>query len=314
MYGWTKTKDGVSVTINGNPYFIKEGSHKYQQVREAINNNDEAALIQLVDRVGQIIQFTNGQVEVRNNQIYINGEALPDPLSKKILSLLDEGFTYEPFIRFYERVLGNPSNRVLTQLYNFLEAGEWPLLPDGRVMAYKVLRPNPYKDRELTDDEAREVWAKQKPARVRYGDTNITLEGFKGVLKDRDYIDIYSQSVPQGLGDTLSVPRNSVDEDRDTTCSYGLHVASHSYIPHFGNAVHGSDVVVLVAVCPSDWVAVPSDYRNAKARVCRYELLEVSPDLTEKRQAVYIPPSHYASTDPYDYEEEEDEDEDEEGY
>lgn len=297
MFSWTKTSDGISGTINGNPFFVRKDSHKFGQVREAVNNKDEAALTQLVDRVSQIVQFSNGQVEVKNNLVFFNGEVLPDLLCKKIISLLDEGFTFEPFINFYERVCQTPSNTVLTQLYDFLEAGEWPLLPDGRVMAYKILRPNPYKDKDLSDEGAREIRDRQRPAKVKYSDVNVTLQRFKDILMTRDYIDIYTGSVPQGLGDVVSVPRNSVDEDRYQTCSYGLHVAAHSYIPHYGRAVSGEDVVVLVAVCPSDWVSVPNDYKNAKARVCRYELLEVSTDLTEKRQALYIPGNDYSSVD-----------------
>lgn len=80
--------------------------------------------------------------------------------------------------------------------------------------------------------------------------------------------DIHSNTMDNSVGTTVSVPRNQVDEDSDTTCSYGLHVCSKSYLPHFGSA--GEDVILEVHVDPADFVAIPRDYNNAKARVCSY--------------------------------------------
>lgn len=65
-------------------------------------------------------------------------------------------------------------------------------------------------------------------------------------------------------------------------------MCSYSYTSQFGNAINGDDVVILVAVCPSDWVSVPCDYNNAKARVSKYEILSIHEELTEKRNALYL--------------------------
>lgn len=98
---------------------------------------------------------------------------------------------------------------------------------------------------------------------------------FKKVREN--YLDIYSGTFDNSPGKTLRVPRNMVDEDSEQTCSYGLHVCSKSYLPHFGSCY--SDKVVKVQVDPKDFVAIPRDYNNAKARVCGYTVLE---DVTEQ--------------------------------
>lgn len=87
-----------------------------------------------------------------------------------------------------------------------------------------------------------------------------------------NYLDIYSGKMDNSVGQTLEVPRNQVDEDSDRTCSNGLHVCSSSYLVHFGNSVNNR--VVKVAVWPEDFVAIPKDYNNAKARTSGYEVLE----------------------------------------
>ena len=71
-------------------------------------------------------------------------------------------------------------------------------------------------------------------------------------------------------GNTLVyMDRNLVDEDKDRTCSVGLHFASFNYLQHFG----GSRIVV-VKINPKDVVAIPSDYNNSKGRTCCYEVIE----------------------------------------
>lgn len=92
-----------------------------------------------------------------------------------------------------------------------------------------------------------------------------------------DYMDLYSRTMRNAPGDTLTVARNTVDENPDRTCSHGLHVCSESYLPHYGD-VGGGNRVVLCLVDPADVVAIPKDYNAAKMRVCSYV---VSEDVTD---------------------------------
>lgn len=81
-------------------------------------------------------------------------------------------------------------------------------------------------------------------------------------------VDIHSNTISNNPGDTVWMYRNQVDEDPQRTCSVGLHVCSHEYLPYFGAG--GSSAVIAVRVDPADVVAIPIDYNNAKMRVCRY--------------------------------------------
>jgi len=92
-----------------------------------------------------------------------------------------------------------------------------------------------------------------------------------------NYTDIFSGNFDNSPGSVCEVPRNMVDENSEKTCSYGLHVCSSSYLPCFGSSP--GNKVVKVKVHPADFVAVPRDYNDAKARVCRYEVLE---DVTDE--------------------------------
>lgn len=92
-----------------------------------------------------------------------------------------------------------------------------------------------------------------------------------------DYYDIYSGKFRNAPGDIVSMARNDVDDNRNRTCSAGLHFCSESYLPHYGTTYDNK--VVLVKINPADVVSIPSDYDNAKGRTWKYEVLE---DVTDR--------------------------------
>jgi len=101
----------------------------------------------------------------------------------------------------------------------------------------------------------------------------ITSDGhFLAYKKVReDYKDIYSGTMDNSVGKIVEMVRNEVDEDKDRTCSTGLHFCSLAYLPHFGWS--NDNRVVIVKINPRDVVSIPSDYDNAKGRACRYEVV-----------------------------------------
>ena len=98
----------------------------------------------------------------------------------------------------------------------------------------------------------------------------ITEDGhFLAYKRVRDnYLDCHSQTLNNSVGRVLSMERNMVDEDKNNTCSYGLHFCSYDYLKSFS----GERIVVL-KINPADVVAIPADYNNSKGRTCRYEVV-----------------------------------------
>jgi hypothetical protein len=86
----------------------------------------------------------------------------------------------------------------------------------------------------------------------------------------RDFKDIHSGTMDNSPGTIVEMERNQVDDNKDQTCSTGLHFCGLSYLDHFG----GNDSrVVIVKIDPADVVSIPSDYNGAKGRACRYEVI-----------------------------------------
>jgi len=83
-----------------------------------------------------------------------------------------------------------------------------------------------------------------------------------------DYSDCYTGRMDNSIGKVVSMDRTGVSQNRNDTCSSGLHFCSYSYLEHFGGGR-----IVTVKVNPVDVVSIPVDYDNAKGRCCKYEVI-----------------------------------------
>ena len=86
-----------------------------------------------------------------------------------------------------------------------------------------------------------------------------------------DFKDFYTGKMDNSVGAEVSMNRNQVDDDKDRTCSEGLHFCSLEYLPHYHS---NQGRIVIVKINPADVVSIPSDYNNAKGRACRYVVIE----------------------------------------
>lgn len=121
----------------------------------------------------------------------------------------------------------------------------------------------------------------------------ITEDGyFLSYKKVRNnYMDIFSGTFDNSIGQVCEMPRNQVNENQNQTCSQGLHFASYSYMAVFGDQGDGaSDRLMVLKINPKDVVAIPTDYNNAKGRCCKYIVVdEIKNDGIEEIPDNFIP-------------------------
>ena len=93
----------------------------------------------------------------------------------------------------------------------------------------------------------------------------------KGVdeLENGKLVDCYTKTIDNTIGMVVRIPRDKVDADPNKTCSHGLHVGAPDYVRN----IWSSGLIVEVLVDPKDFVSIPIDYNNTKARVCKYKVI-----------------------------------------
>jgi len=87
--------------------------------------------------------------------------------------------------------------------------------------------------------------------------------------------DKHSNTFDNSIGKEVSITRNSVDDNCNNACSYGLHVGSLEYVRSFasGYGTPNGDHIVIVSVNPADVVSVPLDSQCQKVRCCKYKVI-----------------------------------------
>ena len=117
---------------------------------------------------------------------------------------------------------------------------------------------------------------------------NGTFLAYKKV--EADYFDIHSHTFDNSIGKSVSMPRYQVEDNPEKTCSSGLHVCSYSYLDHYASTA--LDRVVICEVNPKDVVSIPTDYNNAKMRVCEYKVVDEVPTYFDAQLSSYVFGNH----------------------
>ncbi len=88
-----------------------------------------------------------------------------------------------------------------------------------------------------------------------------------------DYRDLYSHSYDNSVGQVVVLKggRAACDDNRNRTCSSGLHFCSKDYLPQYG--VGQGSRVMIVKINPADVVSFPTDSGLSKGRTWRYEVV-----------------------------------------
>jgi hypothetical protein len=118
---------------------------------------------------------------------------------------------------------------------------------------------------------------------LEFNSLPITEDGHFVAYKrvNSNFKDFYTGKMDNSIGTVVEMARNFVNDNKDETCSTGLHFCSLAYLPHYHS---GEGRIVIVKVNPADVVSIPSDYNNAKGRACKYLILEeyLGGELNEK--------------------------------
>lgn len=226
-YPYIMQGNNIVVVIDNVTHTISNSHISFNEVREAIKNDEWDRVKEIIEPVNRVLEFGRGNISIKDDVLYWKDRSFHNALSRRMVDMLREGFSVEPLAAFMENLMNNPSRTSVEELYGFLEKNSLPITPDGHFLAYKKVRD--------------------------------------------DYKDIYSGKFDNSVGAVCEMPRNEVDDNRNRTCSAGLHFCSQDYLPHFGGG--SGNRVMIVKINPADVVSIPSDYDNSKGRAWRYEVV-----------------------------------------
>lgn len=266
MNSFIKTATGMTIIVGNKPYNVDNTHPNYILIENAVKEKRYSDIPGLVNISIALKKYARGAVEVDvdKGEIYYNGQILHNCLVDRIFDMMSEGFDVNPMINFLQRLMQNPSKRAVDELYLFLEKGKLPITEDGCFLAYKRVR------NDYTDCHTGKVLNKPYDLVTERDIFDLDRLGkciddgpWDGYVTERGVtVEFINQET------VISMARNAVDDNRDRTCSEGLHFCSHEYLQSFGGAR-----IVIVKIDPADVVSIPSDYSNTKGRACKYVVI-----------------------------------------
>lgn len=250
----------VSFILDGQPKTINRESEIFASVLEAISKDQIDKLREMLQIkktiVAKVSAMGSDLVRVEGNKVLYGEREITGLITTRIFEMLRYGLSITPMLNFLSRLMQNPSKRAVDEVFSFADACSLPITEDGYLLAYRKNGAN------YLDSHSASVLS--KPAAIMTAEEKAQYANPVVGGKEKN---VTMQIVDDVL--TVSMPRNSVDEDKDRTCSKGLHFCSFAYLSHFS----GKHILV-VKIDPADIVAIPSDYNNAKGRCSKYQVVD----------------------------------------
>jgi hypothetical protein len=248
--------DELTVFLSDGRDFTVDSTHpNWRNLSKAVKDGDAELFSDAVDTAQAIetfiggdsdINLSFGRISVKSGQILYGKEALKSSLIDRIYDMMNGGYQFEHMLMFLDNLHGNTSKNSFDQLHSFLDNGNLPITPDGCFLAYKSVK-------------------------IHRGESFV--DEYENVVKEGDYVDKYTGTVRNNIGDAPWMDRHKVSDDANAHCSSGYHVGALGYAGPEGWYNGSGDVVIIVKVDPRDAVSVPNDHSFQKLRVAKYKVV-----------------------------------------
>lgn len=142
----------LKVVVDCCPYDVTKEHYCYGQLYDAVKSNDADKFLEFIHVVPVVESVVVDGVEKKtgiefvDGEVYYEGKPINHVLGTTIKKLREDGFDFEPMLKFLALLLENPSRRSVEELYRFLESNGLTITEDGHFLAYKSVRSD-YKDK-----------------------------------------------------------------------------------------------------------------------------------------------------------------------
>lgn len=235
IVGFIISNGVIHLLVNNQSFVIPKSHYNYQLILDILSKPDYTKhadeLVKLAD-VSTTIQEELKTVEVKDGEVYYGGKPLHNVVTSKILQLVKERKPFQPMVAFLQNLMGNPSERSINELYNFLERNGLYLLPDGCFLGFKAVTKD-YKDYHTKTFNNKPGMTNSMPRENVDDDCNAACsKGFH----------VGTHKYAEGFGDldgghVLLVkvnPKDCVSVPLDANCEK-LRVCSYTVIGDFNN-------------------------------------------------------------------------------
>lgn len=141
MISHIKTAYGFHASINGHSYDVPKEHENYDILFSAVMKNDVETFINHYNTEDFLNHHFEGtDVEIEDGIVTYKGSDVHNSITERMIEYAEEGHEPVHMARFLDNLKKNPSNRAVTELYDFLAHRNLPITEDGHFIAYKAVK------------------------------------------------------------------------------------------------------------------------------------------------------------------------------
>ena len=214
----------------------------YELLLDDIRSDDTQSFLTHINVGKTIATWSKGGFIFKDGNLTYMGEEVAESITNIVIDMIEQGFDETPILNFTRRLFSNPSMRAVNELHPWMSHKSLAITPDGHFLAYKSV--NIYNGEGFIDKYGRQV-------------------------KSGDYVDKYTGTIRNNVGDINIMLRHTVNDDWGVDCSQGFHAGTLKYV----REVYTSNKQIICKIDPANVVSVPLDCECQKLRCCEYEVL-----------------------------------------
>lgn len=116
---------------------INRDDGRYDQVIQKIK---EGKLDEIIPLLSIADSLSERGFQVIDGVVHVDGDALPESLSIRVLDFFNNNLPFEPLLKFWAKLKTNPSFNSRQMLFKFLEHNGHPITTEGNFIAYRAVR------------------------------------------------------------------------------------------------------------------------------------------------------------------------------
>ena len=134
----------ITIFTDGRQFTVHASDARFVSALNAVNAEEWDTLYSILNPslVFKNLYAKYEQVEVKDGNVFVNGDPISNTIAERILEFLSKGADCVPIFKFITKLNLNPSSRAVNELYAFLEHKFLPITNNGNFLAYKALRSN----------------------------------------------------------------------------------------------------------------------------------------------------------------------------
>lgn len=142
---WTAGAKFLNISVDGTVYTANDDHENFVKARQLCIDGNPLKAVDLVNTKKAVQEFTSGAVTIQGNTVKYKDLVISSSLTQRIVNAMSEGKEFKFLVKFFERLMANPSYRAVTDFFNFVDHNDIEIDEEGYVIAFRRVR-NDYKD------------------------------------------------------------------------------------------------------------------------------------------------------------------------